>query len=88
MWKAPVDENERKFYSLTMDNQRCKRCIANNRALVDYCVLDEDNQREKMVTAIAFFQETMDILCKKTPFSNHEVEEFQDLTDPFSEKSG
>ncbi len=86
MWKAPVDESECKFYPLTMDNQRCKRCIANNGALVEYCVLNVDNQREKMVTAVAFFQGTMDDLCKKTPFSNHKVEEFQDLADHFSQK--
>ncbi len=86
MWKAPVDENERKFYPLTMDNQCCKRCIANNGALVDYCVLNEDNQREKKVKAISFLQEAMDVSCKKTPFSNHEIEEFQDLVDYFSQK--
>ena len=65
-WKPPVDEKERKFFPLKMDNQRCKRCITNIKALVELCVLKDDNKQEQFLTVVKYFQETMDFLCKKS----------------------
>jgi hypothetical protein len=85
-WKAPVDEKERKFHPLTMDNHRCKRCIAKIDVLVNFCLPDESNNRDHFIVAVRFFQDTMTLLCKKTMFSNEEIEEFQDLADHFCQK--
>ena len=85
-WKAPVDEKERKFFPITMDNHRCKRCIANIKVLVKFCLPDVSNNHDEFISAVTFFQETMELLCKKTPFSNEEIEEFQDKADHFCQK--
>ena len=78
-WKAPIDEKERKFFPLTMDNHRCKRCIAKIDVLVKFCLTDESNNHDKFIAAVTFFHDTMELLCKKTTFSNEDIEEFQDL---------
>ncbi len=69
-----------------MDNHHCRRCISKIDVLVKFCLTREGNNHDEYIATIAFFKDTMTLLCKKTNFSNEDIEEFQDLADHFCQK--
>ena len=79
-WQIPIDENEKKLLPLCLDNERCKAALHSVDIIIDFLFTD-DNQPEKYKHCISLFRQLFVKLRKKTPFSDPEILEFQEISD-------
>jgi hypothetical protein len=82
-WSLAVDPQTRKLLPFSLEGHKCKRAIAGIKVIIDICVEPIGNQQERFQQSFTLFEQCMTFASQKTPFSNEEIEAFQDSADAF-----
>lgn len=82
-WKCPFDLEQGTIGTITMDNMRTRKVIANFDVMIELCVPDDD--QPDWMEAICLYQSSILSIRKHADLTDAEIHEFQWSVDQFAQ---
>jgi hypothetical protein len=81
-WECPTEEDGKSIGSITLDNNRARKIVANAEELIELCVPDTD-RKESLLFALRKFNAATALMRKKSDFTDDDILQFQANIDDF-----
>jgi hypothetical protein len=81
-WECPMEDDGKSIGSITLDNNKARKIVANIESLVDLSVSDSV-RREQLLFAIRKFNAASNIMRQKSDYTDEDILQFQANIDDF-----
>jgi len=81
-WECPRDDKKFELGDINFENGRVRRIINDIDSFIALCIV-EDGKPEKWKAAISYYQALIELLRKKSDFTNEQIDDFQLHVDSF-----
>jgi hypothetical protein len=75
-WECPTEDDGQSIGSITLDNNRARKIVANIEEVVELC-LSDSNQKDQLLFAIRKFNAATLIMRQKCDFTDEDIMQFQ-----------